>query len=119
MNRRQAALMFVLLVALAAPPRQAGATAPVRVAITSVSGRDVFIDAGSAAGITPGLHVRFFPTGAPPFEAVVADVSSGSARVQLSGATLPPRVGNATDCLVVLFFTYKRQIFEHRGGQIR
>lgn len=88
----------VLLIATAA--RDAGATAPVRVAVTSVSGRDVFIDAGSSAGITPGLRVRFFPAGAPPFEAVVADVSSGSARVQLNGGTLPPPVGTAGEILV-------------------
>ena len=78
MNRALPGLILPLVLGIAAT---AHATSTVRVSVTSVSGRDVFIDAGSDAGLTPGLRVRFFATGFAPFDAVIANVSSSSARV--------------------------------------
>ena len=85
--------ILLLAVLIAATNTASGATRTVKVAITSVSGRDVFIDKGSGAGIVLGLRVRFFPAGSTPVEGVVLDVATRSCRVELNQGIIPPPVG--------------------------
>lgn len=87
--KRAAVLLLSAVLGVACPRAVAGE--PVKVSVTSVSGRSVFLDRGKAAGITPGLPVRLFPPGAAPIDAVIADVSTNSSRIELpAGFTLPP-----------------------------
>lgn len=63
----------------------------VTASVTSISGRSVYLDRGRGAGVAPGMHVRLFPPGAQPIDAIVVTASTSSARVDLPiGQPLPP-----------------------------
>ena len=66
-----------------------------RVVVTSVSGRDAFIDHGRLSGVATGMRVRFFPPGAASVEGVVVDVSANSARVEMQKMSDTPPVTTA------------------------
>jgi hypothetical protein len=90
--KRLARLLLVAWLAAFTPAALASTT--LKVSITSISGKSLFLDKGRTAGIVPDLHVRFFPSGSTPVEGVVVDVSATSARVELLGGSMPP-VGTA------------------------
>ncbi len=70
---------------------------PLKVTITSVSGRSVFLDRGRGAGITPGLRVHLYPPGSPGIEVIIADATTNSSRIDIpEGMELPP-VGTPGD----------------------
>ena len=97
---------MVILVPLAAGALPTGAlyaqqTQRLVVAVTSASGRSVFLDHGRAAGIAVGMRVRLLPPGAPAVEALVRAVSTHNARADLPpGLPLPP-VGTPGELEVV------------------
>lgn len=63
----------------------------VPVSVTAVSGRSVYLDAGSAQGIAAGDEVELRPAGQAPVRALVREVASRSARAEAPlGATMPP-----------------------------
>ncbi len=90
--RRSRVLAAAAALACAAGAALAGE--PLRVRITSVSGQSVYLDQGRRAGLTPGLHIRLFPASGAPIDAVIADVSSSSARVELPEGSPIPQVGS-------------------------
>ncbi len=61
--------------------------------VTSVSGRDVYLDMGRSSGLAQGQIVRLFPPGAAELEVTVRAVSSTSARAELLPGEVPPAVG--------------------------
>jgi hypothetical protein len=79
---------------------QLHAASTVSVVVTSVSGRDVFLDRGRGAGIGPDMRVRFFPPGAAAVEGIVRDVSSNNARVEMLPGNSPPQVGTVGEVQV-------------------
>jgi hypothetical protein len=84
-------LVTILVLAVITSVARGQNTRRLRVAVTSASGRSVFLNQGRAAGIVPGLRVRLFPPTGGPVEGVVRDVSTNSARVELPpGIPLPP-----------------------------
>ena len=83
----------LLLVGAATLSMAAGASTRVNVAITSVSGRSVFLDRGSNSGIVTGLRVLFFRPGGPPVEGVVMDVATRSCRVELNQGAIALPIG--------------------------
>lgn len=93
---RRKALLF-LLAALAAPPALAQPTPPLRASVTSVTARTVYLDQGRNAGITPGLRVRFFPSGRDSFEGIVREVSASSARVEIPLTVRVPPIGTEAE----------------------
>lgn len=66
---------------------------PLKVIVTSVSGRSVFLDRGRGAGITPGLRVHLYPPGGASIDVIVADATSNSCRVDIPESVELPPVG--------------------------
>lgn len=72
----------------------------VRVRVTSVSARSVYLDAGREAGLTPGLEVELLPPDGAPFRAPIREVSATSARAELPpGRPLVP-IGTSGEVVV-------------------
>jgi hypothetical protein len=65
----------------------------VRVQVTGVSGRDVYLDQGRAQGLEAGMVARLFPPGLGQLEVEIRSVSSSSARAELPPGAPPPPVG--------------------------
>lgn len=61
--------------------------------VTSVSGRDVYLDMGRTSGLAPGQIVKIFPPGVVELEVVVRSVSSTSARAEMPVGATPPPIG--------------------------
>jgi hypothetical protein len=55
----------------------------VRVRVTSVSARSLYLDGGRAAGLAPGQEVELMPPNGAPFLAPIREVSATSARAEL------------------------------------
>ena len=73
-------------VALLAPvmmAQQSPQTVVVQVHVTSVSGRDVYLDLGRTAGLAPGQTVRLYPSGTAEVQALIRTVSATSCRAEL------------------------------------
>lgn len=90
MKQRLAVWSFVALLVAAARAQE---MRTLEVHVTSVSGRDVYIDMGRAAGIQPGTLVKLYPPGVNDLEATVRAASSTSARAELPIGIAPPPVG--------------------------
>lgn len=65
----------------------------VQVHVTSVSGRNVYLDKGRSQGLQQGMIVRLFPPGQGQIDLEVRTVSSSSARAELPAGLEPPPVG--------------------------
>ncbi len=63
----------------------------VRVNVTSVAERSVYLDHGRDVGLSVGTFVRLFPPGLAPFEVEIRSISNTSARAELPpGFAAPP-----------------------------
>lgn len=90
MNCR-AAIPAALLVLLGAGRLRAQEPRQLEVTVTSVSGRNVFLDRGRSDGLVPGTLVRLMPAGEPEVEVTVRASTSSSARCELpAGARALP-----------------------------
>ena len=84
-------------VALLAPvmmAQQSPQTVVVQVHVTSVSGRDVYLDLGRTAGLAPGQTVRLYPSGTAEVQALIRTVSATSCRAELVPGAIAPTVGS-------------------------
>ncbi|MBL8749333.1 MAG: hypothetical protein JNK78_09235 [Planctomycetes bacterium] len=95
------AVTMLALVAAGAVAQQ-GQERTVQVTVTSVSGRDVFLDLGRDAGLAPGVVVRLFPPGTAGIDAEVRSVSSTSARAELPPGVPDVPVGTRGEANVVI-----------------
>jgi hypothetical protein len=87
----------VLFALLATPTlvraQDPGGEVVVDVTVTSVSGRDVYLDSGQNVGLAPGTRVELFAPGALQVFAEVRAVTQTSARAELPPGITPPPVG--------------------------
>lgn len=99
---RSIAIAATFAFAAAAAIGQQGQERTVQVTVTSVSGRDVFLDLGRDAGLAPGVVVRLFPPGTGGVDAEVRSVSSTSARVELPPGVPDVPVGTHGEAKVTI-----------------
>ena len=81
-DRRAPALLALMALAALAAPTTAQTRQVRQLQVTSSNASDVYVDAGRAQGLTPGMTVRLFPPGAAQLELEVRSVSSSSARLR-------------------------------------
>jgi hypothetical protein len=99
---RTAARVFAALVAAATFAAAAAAQELRRleVHVTSVAGRDVYLDMGRTSGLAPGLLVELYPPGVVVLEVEIRSVSANSARAELPPGSVPPPVGTRGEVAV-------------------
>ncbi len=71
----------------------------VRVSVTSVAGRSVFVNRGSGAGLRVGSAIRLTATSGP-IELIVRSVSSNHARAELPAGVAAPAIGTPGEVTV-------------------
>lgn len=64
-----------------------------RVQVNSVAGRSVFVDAGRAQGVRPGLDLELDLPGLPPLTLTIRDVAANSARAEVPLGFELPSIG--------------------------
>ncbi|MGE3171456.1 MAG: hypothetical protein AB7O97_02445 [Planctomycetota bacterium] len=97
--RRTLRALCALAFAAVAGAQEQGTTL-LQVSVTGVSGRDVYLDRGSASGVATGQLVRLFPPGTGGVDVEVRSVSSNSARAELPPGSVAPPIGTRGEVAV-------------------